>query len=473
MRPHNGGMTPTDRPVPPWTPVVVPADAPARTAVDPTPRRVVTWVAVVAVVVIVAVIVAALVAARSLAETESVRDAADRADRIADVLVQPELTDALLTGDPGATAAVDAVVRDHILSDSIVRVKIWDADGRIVWSDETRLIGQRFGLAEDELEALRGAGVDAEVSDLSAPENAYESDEGKLLEAYRSVRTAEGTPLLFEVYFRYDEVLQRSGQLWQGFAGIAVGSIVVVLALLAPVLWRLLAALRAARLHRETLLTRALDASADERRRIAGTLHDGVVQDLVATSFALSAEGAAARSRGDAPAADGLDGAAGSVRDSIGGLRTLLVDIYPPNLERAGLASALEDLATATRARGVATTVSVADDLRLDAGARRLVHRVVQESLVNAVKHASATRAVVTVARSDADGPAVGPTIRRVVVTVADDGRGFDPAAVHRVVPGHLGLRLLTDAVRDAGAGLDLATAPGSGTCWRLTVTAS
>jgi signal transduction histidine kinase len=473
-------MTTTDRSVPPWTPVVAPTDGRARDAVDPTPRRVVTWVAVVAVVVIVVVIVAALVAARRLAETESVRDAADRADRIADVLVQPELTDALLSGDPGATAAVDAVVRDHVLSDSIVRVKIWDADGRIVWSDEPRLVGQRFGLADDELEALGGAGVDAEVSDLDAPENAYERGEGKLLETYRSVRTAEGTPLLFEVYFRYDEVLQRSGQLWQGFAGIAVGSVVVVLALLAPVLWRLLTALRSARVQREALLTRALEASADERRRIAGTLHDGVVQDLVATSLALSAEGAAARRRGDAGTADGLDTVAGSVRSGIGGLRTLLVDIYPPNLERAGLASALEDLATATRARGMATTVAISGDLRLDADAERLVHRVVQECLVNVVKHAGASAATVTVeaATASAGAPTAGRPSgqagpRRVVVTVSDDGRGFDPVAVDHAPHGHFGLRLVTDAVRDAGAALDLATSPGHGTRWRLTVAAS
>ena len=110
-------MTPTDRSVPPWTPVVAPADARARDTVDPTPRRVVTWVAVVAVVVIVVVIVAALVAARRLAETESVRDAADRADRIADVLVQPELTDALLSGDPGATAAVERSTSTSVRGD--------------------------------------------------------------------------------------------------------------------------------------------------------------------------------------------------------------------------------------------------------------------------------------------------------------------------------------------------------------------
>ncbi|MBD8608982.1 integral membrane sensor signal transduction histidine kinase [Frigoribacterium sp. CFBP 13729] len=458
--------------VPHWTTVARPVDRTLASGADPRPSGVVAWVAVVSVLVIVAVAVAALFAARGLAEAESVRDAADRADRIADAIVEPALTDALVDGDEEARRAMDDEVRDHVLSSSIVRVKIWDDTGRVVWSDEPALIDRRFTLDEDDLEALAaagngnstGTGVEAEVSDLTAPENEYERDRGKLLEAYRAVATPGGQTLLFEVYFRYDEVLQRSGQLFAGFAGITIGSIVLVVLLLLPVLRQLLRALDRARVQREALLERALDASAAERRRIAGALHDGVVQDLVGASLAVSAESGSARARGDVTTADGLDRVAGALRGSVGGLRSLLVDIYPPNLARAGIGPALDDLAAGVRSRGVAVVLEADAASALDDEGQRLVFRVVQECLANVVAHARASVVSVTADRAAEGG---------VVVTVADDGAGFDPELLTRPEPDHFGLRVLADVAGAGGAGLDLQTAPGHGTRWRLTLPAS
>lgn len=472
--PGTGAGATRDDEAPAWTTVVAPGGAPVDPRTGPSTRRVVAWVVVVALIVIVAVSVAASSAARVLAEGESVRDAADRVDRIADALVEPALTDALVAGDPEAAAGMDAVVTDHVLSTSIARVKIWDADGRVVWSDEDRLVGQVFPLTEEDLEALASDGVEAEVSDLEEPENVYERDEGRLLEAYRAVRTVEGTPLLLEVYFRYDEVLERSGQLWSGFAGITIGSIVLVVALLVPVFWQLLRAASRARRQREALLQRALDASADERRRIAGALHDGVVQDLVATSFAAGAQQGAARRRGDDVTAEGLGTVADSVRGSIAGLRTLLVDLYPPNLARAGLGAALDDLARGLRGRGVDATAVVDDDVRLDDDAQRLVFRVAQEALQNVAAHARASTVRVRVAGPGAhgadEGAGSGTGGTPCVLTVTDDGVGFDPGLLDHPEPDHFGLRVLADLARDAGAVLDLATAPGGGTTWRLAV---
>jgi len=470
--------------VPHWTTVARPADRTSASAADPRPSGVVAWVAVVSVLVIVAVAVAALFAARGLAEAESVRDAADRADRIADAIVEPALTDALVDGDEEARRAMDDEVRDHVLSSSIVRVKIWDDTGRVVWSDEPALTDRRFTLDEDDLEALAaagsgtgsngsgstggtgstGSGVEAEVSDLTAPENEYERDRGKLLEAYRAVETPGGQTLLFEVYFRYDEVLQRSGQLFAGFAGITIGSIVLVVLLLLPVLRQLLRALDRARVQREALLERALDASADERRRIAGALHDGVVQDLVGASLAVSAESGSARARGDDTTAAGLDRVAGALRGSVGGLRSLLVDIYPPNLARAGIGPALDDLAAGVRSRGVAVVLEADAASALGDEGQRLVFRVVQECLANVVAHARASVVSVTADRAVGGG---------VVVTVADDGAGFDPELLTRPEPDHFGLRVLADVAGAGGAGLDLQTAPGHGTRWLLTLPTS
>jgi two-component system, NarL family, sensor kinase len=443
---------------PPWTTVA--AVSPARPEEPVRLHRVLGWVIAAAVIVLLGVTLIGVQAARQLAEDEAVDEAARTATLIATAVIQPVLTDGIVTGDAAALSAVDDVVRERVLDDPTrVRVKLWDHDGTIVYSDEPRLIGQRFELEEEDLEALAGKAMGAEVSDLQAPENRYERDRVALLEAYSGITTPSGDQLLFETYFRYDDVVQRSSQLWQGFAVITVTSILLVIALLAPLLWRMLRSLDRAREQRERLLQKALDSSSDERRRIAGTLHDGVVQDLTAASFAIAASAAQARSRGETAVAATLTEAAGTVRSSISGLRSLLVDIYPPSLSSEGIAAALNDLAVPLRARGVAVDLDVRTEAALDPPAERLVFRVAQECLQNAAKHAgaSAVRVFLTVDPS------------RLELRIEDDGVGFDAEERMRLPwDGHFGLRVLQDVVTEAGGELQVSSAPGAGTRWRL-----
>jgi two-component system, NarL family, sensor kinase len=75
--------------------------------------------------VLIVVIVSGTVAASRLSEKEAVRDAAKRARVVADTVVQPALTDRLVSGDPEAIAAMDRAVRHHVLNDLSQRVKIW------------------------------------------------------------------------------------------------------------------------------------------------------------------------------------------------------------------------------------------------------------------------------------------------------------------------------------------------------------
>src|SRR5205085_4397570 len=115
----------------------------------------------------------------------------------------PYLTGALLAERPAAIAALDRTVHARLLADPVVRVKIWDPSGRIVYSDEPRLIGARYPLRSEERHALRTAGTDAEVSDLTRPENRFERQYHKLLEVYIGLRATNGTPVLFETYQRF------------------------------------------------------------------------------------------------------------------------------------------------------------------------------------------------------------------------------------------------------------------------------
>ena len=231
--------------------------------------------------------------------------------------------------------------------------------------------------------------------------------------------------------------------------------------LLTPILWHLMSRLRRASAQRERLLERAVDASSQERKRIAATLHDGPVQELAATSFAVSGTAERADAAGRTDLGDELRQLSGTVRSSMRALRSLLVDIYPPSLEGAGLAAALTDLAQTAEGREVTihTDVAGADDLGLDRDEQRLVHRVAQECLRNVAKHAAPCTATLALREEG----------KRVVLDVIDDGPGFDAEGLVRSPQeAHFGLRVLSDLAEQGGALLQVASAPGQGTHWRL-----
>ena len=93
-----------------------------------------------------------------------------------------------------------------MLDGSLVRVKVWNRQGKILYSDEPRLIGEPYGLAADERRSLDVGVIEAEVSDLAKPENRFEQSFGKLLEVYLPIQTPSGKPLLFEAYYDYSLV---------------------------------------------------------------------------------------------------------------------------------------------------------------------------------------------------------------------------------------------------------------------------
>jgi two-component system, NarL family, sensor kinase len=423
-------------------------------------RRMLLQLGAAAVVVLVLVAIAGAIVSRHTAESQSVHEAAELTDVLATSVIQPILTDAIATDPAAATAALDRIVRDHVLSDELVRVKVWSPQGRIIYSDEPRLTGKTYPLDEEALAVLATPQTRAEVSNLDAPENQYERGQNKLLEVYRPVWTPSGDELLFETYFRYDSVVDRANEMWRGFVGIMLSSLGVIFVLLLPLVWTLFARVRRGQAQREALMQRALDASLDERQRIAATLHDGVVQELAAASFTVAGGAETAAGRGDDALAAELRDAAAAVRTGIGGLRSLLVDIYPPALRSAGLSAALRDLVATMAGRGPAVALNVDEGAAaaLQPDEQAAVFRITQELLRNVVAHARATNVSVSLQREG----------DQVLVTVADDGVGFD--SDQTVAGDHFGLRLITDLATATSAGLQLQTAPGRGTTWRLTV---
>jgi signal transduction histidine kinase len=431
----------------------------------PSAGRAILLVTLAALVVAAVVAVGGVLVSQRIAEEQAVHAVAELTDDLAVSVVQPALTNAMAASPAQARLALDPLVRHWLgAGGEMVRVKVWTTSGTVLYSDEPRLIGQTFPLDDASRAAFRPARTEADITDLSRPENRYERGEGKLLEVYRPVWTPDGTPLLFETYFRYDTVSQRSQQLWRGFAGVMLSSLLALLLLIGAGGWLLAVRARRAAARQRELTRRALDASDAERRRIAATLHDGVVQQLVAASFVAAGQARRAAGPGGDPglAAD-LDAVASAVRDGIGGLRSLLVDIYPPSLHTAGLASVLGDLAgAASRAAGQPPGVGVDLDPALADSVpeqeQEAMFRIAQEAMRNAVRHSRAGRLTVRLAAGNG----------APVLEIADDGDGFDAAAlVAEGTDGHFGLRLMAEAARHGGGWLGVLSAPGAGTIVR------
>jgi two-component system, NarL family, sensor kinase len=448
---------------PPWVPL---AGASARRRpLAPSVQRVVGRFVAANLVAVLLLLAGGVWAAVEAAENESLADARRTTDLLAAILVEPNLTEPLLAGDPDALADFDARMRDRMARAAVIRVKIWTGEGRILYSDEPRLIGQTHTLDADDRAALQDGVTRAEISDLSRPENRYERSFGQLLEVYRQIEAPDGRPLLLETYSEYQEATSRQFEIWSEFAPISVAVVLMLLAVQLPLAHRMLTQLRAAQQERELLQARALDASTEERRRIAGSLHDGIVQDVSASALLVARAADALR---DDPArgaphevAEGLGQAATALRESVGSLRSLLVEIYPPDLHRDDLPMALADLAGRLRPRGVDVRVAVAEDLEPSPATAALVLRTAQEALRNVAKHSRARTVTVTVERAG-DG---------LVLEVVDDGVGFQLGpAVDEPTRGHLGLRLLADLAATDGAALWVRSTPGGGTGLRLEV---
>jgi signal transduction histidine kinase len=383
---------------------------------------------------------------------EAIDDARARTELLARAVIEPGIPSGFVDGEAAALDRFDRLVRQRVLSDDVLRVKVWDQDGTILYSDKTQVIGQVFPLDEDDLKVLTEGGSDAEVSDLSKPENSYERPFGELVEVYTRVIDRDGNPLLLETYFSSGQISRRTAEVIGAFRPITVASLGLFLALTVPIVWLLARQLDSSAASRERLLLAAVEASDTERRRIARDLHDGVVQDLAGTSFELSAT---AREVSDQPRlAAVIDGLGAGVRRS---LRSLLVEIYPPELRTAGLAAALDDLLAPATAMGIDVEMQVADTSALPDEAVAIVWRVAQEAIRNATRHGRPASLSVRVVVTDAV----------VALTVSDDGVGFDPD-LSLAAGEHFGLRGIRDLVDEAGGSLSVRSARGTGTIVQL-----
>jgi PAS domain S-box-containing protein len=220
---------------------------------------------------------------------------------------------------------------------------------------------------------------------------------------------------------------------------------------------RTLRSLRQLDEQRRLLLERLVTSQEEERRQVAGDIHDDAIQAMIAVTLQLQVLGARLHDPGTYELLERLKATA---TESVGRLRQLVFELRPPLLDEVGLAAAVGQYAN--RAGELAGfTVQVSDEAvgELPAEVRVVAYRIVQEALANVRIHARASR--VAIRLEEADGG--------VLVRVSDDGVGFLPGvAERRQVRGHLGLVSMREQAAMAGGWCRVASAPGRGTTVEL-----
>jgi len=205
------------------------------------------------------------------------------------------------------------------------------------------------------------------------------------------------------------------------------------------------------------LSARLVQIQDEERRALAAELHDIVGQDLSTVNAELALLRSQLPPGAPADASERLANASALVRRSVNAVRSVMAQLRPPGLEELGLPAALRWHATAFEARtGIAPAVSANETLpRPPPKVEDALLRIYLETLTNVSKHANAGKVQVTLeARAG-----------KIVMGVADDGRGFDMThPARRDEKSGWGLMIMYERALSIGAELRVQSMPGTGT---------
>ncbi|GMQ85704.1 MAG: hypothetical protein BMS9Abin07_1272 [Acidimicrobiia bacterium] len=355
---------------------------------------------------------------------------------------------------PSELDDLDAAVQRRLMGREAVRVKLWTADGTIVYSDAHSLIGRSYSPSEDLVKAFDG---DTRYGppDLMRPENAADRTYGALIEFYLPVEAADGSiGAVFEVYENADPLFATVGSIRTNvWASITIG--IGFLAVFTIVLFvRNGRALTRRRRQAEHLLSELVNAQEEERKRVVGALHDDIGQPLYRIHFGI--EDCRARVEPGTAVDDELARIGTLVLGVEARLRTELRRLRDEPGAELDLADAVTDLAETTgRETDLVVDVGLDDCRGLSLWQRVNLFRAAQEGITNVRKHAEASTISIRLRR---DG-------ETVVLDVEDDGVGISSS------PG-LGLVTTKERLATLGGGLEVRKLHTSGTLFRAWVPA-
>jgi signal transduction histidine kinase/ligand-binding sensor domain-containing protein len=203
---------------------------------------------------------------------------------------------------------------------------------------------------------------------------------------------------------------------------------------------------------------RLMKAQEEERSRISGELHDGVMQQMLAATMMLGT--ARRKIAGDSDVKATIEKVQEKLIKVGTDIRQLSHDLHPPMLHDAGLPQVLQaycdDFSSTS---GISVSCEADDDAReLSRGAALALFRTVQEALGNVAKHAAASQVSVRLRRSDGV----------ISLEVSDDGVGFDSARFGTARG--LGLITMRERAGQLNGTFEFDSAPGRGTTIRVTI---
>ncbi len=365
------------------------------------------------------------------------------------------------------TAAADPslyarTMNDIAAADDVVRVVLYDAQARVLWSDDTALIGRRFA-HDNELRAALGGEIEAKIIRPGKEEHVGLRSFARIEEIYLPVRYARDGPVVavLEIY-RYPPaffaVIDRAlTAVWLlgGGGGFVLYAALFAMARLGlvevgPGMGVVGAERNAERRRSEEALRRMNQTLEEETKRLAHEVHDEAGQLIATAQLALAdvaLEMPASSREGVAKVSRVLD----EVADQ---LRRLAHELRPTVLDDLGLLSALEFLSQGVIKRtGLDVRVEGSTAGRLDPIIETTLYRVVQEAVLNVVKHARARSVIIRVEH--------GPT--HIRCSIRDDGVGFDAGGQPKG-PRGLGLLGIGHRVETLGGRLEIRTRLGQGT---------
>jgi two-component system NarL family sensor kinase len=208
-------------------------------------------------------------------------------------------------------------------------------------------------------------------------------------------------------------------------------------------------------IERARLFTRSAQFGAiEERNRLAREIHDTLAQGMAGVALQIETADALLEANADPERVrDAIRRALALTRASLEEARRSVLDLRAAPLEGRTLVEALAALAEEWSARS-----DVPMEFEVTGGSRPLpprietgLYRIAQEALANVFRHAAARGVRLQLVATPA----------RVLLTIADDGQGFDPA---EVAGDHYGLIGLNERAKLLGGSLTLRSSPGHGT---------
>jgi signal transduction histidine kinase len=385
--------------------------------------------------------------------------------------------------DPENIQKLDNLIKNSPLAQNVVSFKVWNLDGKIIYSSSQLLVGRAFTI-KNELERAMQGDIVAIISDLDDEEDVPERNKwNKLLETYSPVTKSSTNQIIavVEFYQEIDSLLdeiekaQISSWLVLGVATLMVFLILSVFVQRASVtinhqrselksqvsrLTELLS--QNAELHERVRQASSRSATLNERllRRISAELHDGPAQDLGYVLLRLDGIQPQSQPNQDLSLSYGtysirLNEIKGSLQHAMQEIRAIASGMGLPELDTLSLEQTLTRVVRAHEQR-TGTKVDFSYSGMQNQGSisvKIIVYRLVQEALNNSYRHAGGKGQRV---KANCDQ-------NELCIEISDQGPGFDIQQDFNH-DGHLGLSGIYDRVTSLGGRVQIKSIEGQGT---------